>query len=160
MIDADRVKHVTAHHVADTSVDIRPELDQSGLCGIDCAGRRFTTEDGMYDFIITMIAFDDDQSAAALIDGLFQDALANGATVIDFQAEGLDVQYLPDGSHIVYLDKTWSAFAQQGNIFVGAEIILYAEVDGPMPHGDMMSFGVLAAWLAAAQIEALAEAGY
>jgi hypothetical protein len=160
MISADQVSQTTHSRLSDTIVDIRSGLIESGMCEIDCAGTRFTTESGTLEYTVYMIAFEEEADAAELVNSRLNDSMGDGAEEITWPEYELGLDYLPDGSHAVYLDHHWFVFANHGNIFVGVNLINPPFIGYPDSPDDVISLSVICSRLVSDQVEALIEAGY
>lgn len=142
------------------TTDMRPDMMESGVCTIDCAGTIFISDAGALEFKIYMIAFESEADVIDLFNFMVESSQANGAYEVTLPEDTGELETLTSNSVVFQRGRAWSLFAGYGNIFVGVDILVRVDTGEPVPPQDIILLGILASRLAELQLENLIEAGY
>jgi hypothetical protein len=144
---------------SNSPINHRLEMVQSDTCYVDCAGLTFTSQDGLYNVTVYLIAFSDETQASDLRLFMHNEAIANDATGVPLP-DGAWLDGLPEGASVFYLDRVWLALARHNRVFLSIEIVLKVAPDASIPADDIVTLGLVAARLTALQALALEDVGY
>lgn len=124
------------------TIDLRPDLLDSGACELGFAGTSFHSSAGSIEFVICMIAFEDDIGSVELGNFLYENGWQAGVVEVSLPSDASSLGSLPEGTRVLFLDPCWALYAQHGNVFIGVDIYLNVDTAGLTPNSPGCVFPV------------------
>ena len=158
IIDAEVEEYSAIDEFHTEVISLDSKMRDDGTCEVDCSGAIFSTLNGLIDFTVYMIEFEDELGAADLIDFLLDSNLKRPRTrQLTIPSNDDSLQGLPDETRLVYHSRNFALFSRHNNVFIGVDMVLKGEEP---TAGQVNDLSYLPSRLAKLQIDKLVELGY